>query len=154
MKPEELATIINMLRDITEKLEEDMKGEFKAAEHVDDKQYEIDNTQVEEVLSIKDLKEGDDKIKLTARVTSISDKTSFDTKDGGKGKVCTLTVSDISGSIDIPLFDEEIMFVDNLKVLQLVDIEAWKVTEYKNKLQLKLGKYGNIFPAGQTELKE
>ena len=161
MKPEHLARLRSiqvLLRDVREEIDVILHEqhywdslEKNKETHIDDKQDEIDQ-QESESLTIADLEKDMEKIKITARVTVISDATEFDNSKGGKSKVCNITVADESGAIDIPLFDEELMFKENLKVLQLVDIEAWKVTEYKGKLQLKLGKYGHILPAGQEAL--
>lgn len=153
MKPEDMATIINMLRDITEKLEEDMKGEFKEATHVDDKQDEIDF----QGDTIGALKPGDTDVMLVATLNVKGKIGSFIKKtDNSAGRVQRLVFGDGIGAIAIPLWNDQIDNIGEMVEGRQYDISAYKVEEYpkdSGKLQLVLGKEGHILPAGQEALK-
>ena len=157
MKPEHLArlkTIRILLKDSMEEvslmIQEGESSDFKEATHVDDKQDEIDNKLFEDGMTISDLKEDLEKVNIRATVTAIGEEKSGTKKaDNTVWKMRNVTVTDPSGSILVPLWDEQLVFLESVKVLMEVDISAWRVSKYKDKLQLQLGTWGHMLPAGQ-----
>lgn len=63
-------------------------------------------------LKIKDLKDGMKNVDVKARISLISDPIEFERKDGSKGKVSNLFITDGTGDIRIPIWDKQ---VDQLK---------------------------------------
>jgi len=67
-------------------------------------------------LKIKDLVNGMRNISIKGRVIQISDKREFDRKDGSKGRVCNLIITDGTGEVRVPLWDKQVNMVDEGKL--------------------------------------
>lgn len=67
-------------------------------------------------LKIKDIISGMKHINLKARVIQISETREFDRKDGSKGKVCNLILTDGTGEIRLPLWDKQVTIVEEGKI--------------------------------------
>ncbi|OGI15892.1 hypothetical protein A3K63_00830 [Candidatus Micrarchaeota archaeon RBG_16_49_10] len=87
-------------------------------------------------LKISDLKDGMKSVDITGRVSMITEPREFSRKDGTKGKVSNIFVSDGAGSIRIPLWDKQ---VDDLKG----KIQEGEVISISNGL-VKINNFGNI----------
>ena len=154
MKPEHIArlrSIQTLLKDVREEIDH-ILGKSSEPAHVDDKQDEIDNKLFEDGMTISDLKEDLEKVNIRATVTAISEEKTGTKKDDTTWKMRNVTVTDPSGSILVPLWDEQLVFLESVKILMEVDISAWRVSKYKDKLQLQLGTWGHMLPAGQEAL--
>ena len=78
------------------------------------------------ILKIKDLTNGMKHINLKARIIQITEKREFKRKDGSKGKVCNLILTDGTGEVRLPLWDKQVDMVEEGK------IKADDVIEIKN----------------------
>jgi len=67
-------------------------------------------------LKIKDLVNGMRNISIKGRVIQISDKREFDRKDGSKGRVCNLIITDGTGEVRVPLWDKQVNMLDEGKL--------------------------------------
>jgi len=67
-------------------------------------------------LKIKDVVSGMKHINLKARIVRISETREFDRKDGSKGKVCNLILTDDTGEIRLPLWDKQVTMVEEGKI--------------------------------------
>lgn len=97
------------------------------------------------VSKIKDLRDGVSAT-LTVNVVDIDRKREFQRKDGSKGSVVNLIVSDGSGYCRLVLWDDDTKLVDEGKIKfdsKLRIVNAY-VRETKFGLEVNLGKFGNI----------
>ena len=67
-------------------------------------------------LKIKDLVNGMRNISIKGRIIQISDKREFDRKDGSKGRVCNLIITDGTGEVRVPLWDKQVNMLDEGKL--------------------------------------
>jgi len=67
-------------------------------------------------LKIKDIVSGMKHINLKARIIQVSETREFDRKDGNKGKVCNLILTDGTGQIRLPLWDKQVAMIEEGKV--------------------------------------
>jgi hypothetical protein len=67
-------------------------------------------------LKIKDIVNGMKHINLKARIIQISEIREFDRKDGKKGKVCNLILTDGTGHIRLPLWDKQVTMIEEGKI--------------------------------------
>ena len=76
-------------------------------------------------LKIKDVVSGMKNINLKARIIQISDIREFDRKDGKKGRVCNIILTDGTGEIRLPLWDKQVSIVEegNIKVGDVVELK-------------------------------
>jgi len=63
-------------------------------------------------LKIKEVVNGMKNINLKGRIIQISEKREFDRKDGSKGSVCNLILTDGTGEIRLPLWDKQVSMID------------------------------------------
>lgn len=86
-------------------------------------------------------------VDVVARVAGVFDVREFE-KNGKKGKVSSLILSDDTGTIRLPLWNDEVNLVSSLELKQNDTIEvtgAWaKKDNYKGGAELRLGKRGKI----------
>ncbi len=67
-------------------------------------------------LKIKDIINDMRNINIKGRILQISDKKEFNRKDGSKGKVCNLIITDGTGEARIPLWDKQVNMLDDGKL--------------------------------------
>jgi replication factor A1 len=67
-------------------------------------------------LKIHDLVNDMRNINIKGRVIQISDKREFDRKDGSKGRVCNLIITDGTGEVRVPLWDKQVSMLDERKL--------------------------------------
>jgi len=67
-------------------------------------------------LKIKDLVNGMRNISIKGRIIQISDTREFERKDGKKGRVCNLIITDGTGEVRIPLWDKQVNMLDEGKL--------------------------------------
>ncbi len=96
---------------------------------------------------IKDISLSTRNVNLYAQVKSIGDVRTFSRKDGGQGRVASLTLGDETGTVRLALWDEktDILKEDALSVGCIVQIMKAYVREgLGNALELNLGRMGGI----------
>ena len=101
------------------------------------------STQVQDV-TISMFKLYDENLTFSARVDSISPEKTGKTKEDKEWRNISIALSDHTGKIRLTLWNDD---VDTYKFLQAGDTIKVKnayVTEYKDKLQLRIGKSGSI----------
>lgn len=89
---------------------------------------------------INDLKSGQGRIELQAKVINIGEVRSFE-KLGNIGKVCNATIKDDSGTISLTLWNEQI---DEISLGDEIKIINGYVSEFRDELQLSTGKFGKL----------
>lgn len=89
---------------------------------------------------IKDLQIGMKAVTISVQVREIKETREFDYM-GNKHRVATSVVEDTTGSIDMPLFDEEI---ERVKVGDIVKISNGYVNDFNGIKQVRAGKYGKL----------
>jgi len=67
-------------------------------------------------LKIKDLVNGMRNISIKGRIIQVSDTREFERKDGKKGRVCNLIITDGTGEVRIPLWDKQVNMLDEGKL--------------------------------------
>jgi len=67
-------------------------------------------------LKIKDLVNGMRNINIKGRIIQVSDTREFERKDGKKGKVCNLIITDGTGEVRVPLWDKQVNMFDEGKL--------------------------------------
>jgi ssDNA-binding replication factor A large subunit len=67
-------------------------------------------------LKIKDLVNGMRNINIKGRIIQILDTREFERKDGKKGRVCNLIITDRTGEVRIPLWDKQVNMLDEGKL--------------------------------------
>ena len=104
-------------------------------------------------MEIKDLKAGDKAVNIVVQVNAISETREFE-RLGQKNRMATAVVEDKTGSVDMPLFNEEL---DKVKVGDIVKITNGYVGEFNGIKQLRAGKFGKLdvldvkSPAGKKQ---
>ena len=89
---------------------------------------------------ISELVNGSKKVDIEAKVVQKEEARDVNTKFG-RNRVCNAIVEDDSGSIMLVLWGEEI---DKVKEGDTVKIENGYVNEWKDTLQLSIGKFGKL----------
>jgi replication factor A1 len=138
-----------------EELEEKIKDKYRelsglvsmqGAAHLVARDFGINILLKKRKLKVEDLKDGMKNIDVKGRITFISDPREFDRKDGSKGKVCNIFITDGSGSIRIPLWDKQVdSFMKNFEKGDVVDIKngTVKLNNLGN-LELRLSNFSRI----------
>ena len=67
-------------------------------------------------LKIKDIVNRMRKINIKGRIIQVSDTREFERKDGKKGRVCNLIITDGTGEVRIPLWDKQVNMLDEGKL--------------------------------------
>jgi len=67
-------------------------------------------------LKIKDIVNGMRKINIKGRIIQVSDTREFERKDGKKGRVRNLIITDGTGEVRIPLWDKQVNMLDDGKL--------------------------------------
>jgi len=67
-------------------------------------------------LKIKDLVDEMRNISIKGRIIQISDKREFERKDGKKGRVCNIIITDGTGEVRVPLWDKQVNILDEGKL--------------------------------------
>ncbi len=96
---------------------------------------------------IEDISETDRNVVLTAKVLNIGTVRTFARKDGGEGKVTSITIADETGQIRVALWDEMTRAVSEgaVSVGDVIQIRGAYVRKgLKDKLELNLGRTGGI----------
>lgn len=98
-------------------------------------------------LKIEKLSDGLKNIKVNGRITQISPMREFDRKDGTKGRVCNIFISDGTGQIRVPLWDKQADMIGNGTLSEGFVIEVSGGDVKKNiygGLEVRLPKYSQI----------
>ncbi len=98
-------------------------------------------------LKIKDLVKGMKNISLKARIIQISEKREFKRKDGSKGKVCNLILTDGTGEVRLPLWDKQVDMIEEGKIKEddVIEIKnAQAVENVFGGIELKLPRLARI----------
>ena len=67
-------------------------------------------------LKIKDIVKGMRNINIKGRVIQITEIRTFERKDGTKGKVCNLILTDGTGEVRVPLWDKQVSRVEDKRI--------------------------------------
>ena len=105
-------------------------------------------------LKIKDVVNGMKNINLKARIIQISDIREFDRKDGNKGRVCNIILTDGTGEIRLPLWDKQVLMVEegSIKVGDVVELKnALAKENIFDGVELGMPKYARIEKAEEDE---
>lgn len=89
---------------------------------------------------ISKLKIGDKSVNIEVQVREIGEVREFE-RLGQKNRMATAVVEDSTGSMDMPMFNDE---VDRVKVGDVVQIVNGYVGEFNGIKQLRAGKYGKL----------
>ena len=98
-------------------------------------------------LKIKDVVSGMKNINLKTRIIQISDIREFERKDGKKGHVCNIILTDGTGEIRLPLWDKQVSMIEegNIKVGDVVELKnALAKDNVFGGVELGLPKYARI----------
>ena len=98
-------------------------------------------------LKIGNLSDGLKNVRVRGRITQISQIREFDRKDGTRGKVCNIFISDGTGEIRIPLWDKQADMAENGTLSEGLVIEVADGVVKKNiygGLEIRLPKYSQI----------
>jgi len=98
-------------------------------------------------LKIKDVVSGMKNINLKTRIIQISDIREFERKDGKKGHVCNIILTDGTGEIRLPLWDKQVSMVEEglVKVGDVVELKnALAKDNVFGGVELGLPKYARI----------
>jgi replication factor A1 len=90
---------------------------------------------------IKDLKLGMKRIKLKAKVIEISKPNSVFTRLGNYNTVATANVNDETGTIQLPLWNQQI---NSISVGDTIQVENAHVTVFRGEPQLRVSKGGQL----------
>ena len=100
-------------------------------------------------MTIRDLKEGDEQLSLSATIANITPIRTGMRKDGsGDWTNITLFVGDHTGQIPLQLWDDDVEKYKHLRVDDEIVITGAYIKSYQNKRQMRISKNGSI------ELKE
>lgn len=103
------------------------------------------------LFKIRDLAEGLKNVDLAGRIMRISDIREF-SRDGKKGRVQSIVLGDETGTIRLPLWNEEIDSFSNLEISEddvLLISNGWVKLDNKGQSELRIGR-GNV-RKGQPE---
>ena len=92
-------------------------------------------------LQIKDLKAGMKQINLEVKVIEISKPNTVYTRQGKLNLVANAKVTDKSGTVDLPLWNQQI---DTIAVGDIIQIENANIMTFRGELQLKITRTGKI----------
>jgi len=90
---------------------------------------------------IEDLKFGMNRINLKARVIEIPKPRSVITRFGGFAKVANASIADETGSIQLPLWNNQI---DTVSVGDTIQVENARVVGFRGERQLRVGRGGQL----------
>lgn len=106
-------------------------------------------------LKIENVVPGIKQVTLKGKVTSISDVNEFERDDGSQGKVISLTLSDETGQIRLPLWDEQTELADKIEEGDVINIEkAYSREGNRGSAELRLGKASQVKKADPAEIGE
>ncbi len=106
---------------------------------------------------VADITENDRNVVLTAKVIHIGTIRTFARKDGGEGKVASITVADDTGQIRVALWDEmtKIVSEEGVSNGDLIQIRGAYVRKgMRNNLELNLGRTGGIKVFDEHEISD
>jgi len=104
-------------------------------------------------LKIENVVPGIRQVNLKCKVTSVSDLSEFERDDGSKGKVVSLTLSDETGQIRLPLWDEQTELADKIEEGDVIAIEkAYSREGNRGSAELRLGKASKVKKADPSEI--
>ena len=99
---------------------------------------------------IRDLKEGDEQLTLTATIANITPIRTGARRDGtGDWTNITLFVGDHTGQIPLQLWDDDVEKYKHLRVDDEIIVTGAYIKTYQNKRQMRISKNGGIEPKEQ-----
>jgi hypothetical protein len=100
----------------------------------------------QDLIPIGDLNEYIEGIIIQGRIIAIGAmRTGTKKSDGSTWKVLEVTLGDKTGTIVLPLWDEDVYKMDKLNIHDVVEVHAWKVKKgWKGRMELVLGQYGQV----------
>ncbi len=95
-----------------------------------------------EATQITDLKAGE-KVNMSVRFLKLGEIKPF-VRDGKVASYCKCYVEDVSGQIQMTLFDDQIALLKDVKENAMLVIKNGYVKEWQGKLELSVGKWGTL----------
>jgi replication factor A1 len=96
-------------------------------------------------LEIKNLVSGMRNVNVVGRIIKISEVSEFESSSGKKGAVASLIIADNSGFVRIPLWNDQVKFIDELRVGDIVQVTNGMTKEnIYGDVEISLGKYGSL----------
>jgi replication factor A1 len=93
-------------------------------------------------MKISEIRDGDRKVDLTAKVIKKSETREGTSKVSGEPfKVANATIEDESGTMTLTLWDEQ---VDQVRVGDRIKVENGYIRSFRADMQLNSGKYGTL----------
>lgn len=98
------------------------------------------------VLRIKDITHGMRNVNLKARIIQVSEIREFERKDGDKGRVCNLVLTDGTGEIRIPLWDKQVSMVEDGEISEgnVIQVKNAFAKESDFGMELRLSRVSKI----------
>ncbi len=98
----------------------------------------------EKEYKINNLSSGATNVRVIGRVLSVESERIFKRKDGGEGKVSSLTMSDETGRIRLVLWDRQTEIISSVKSGDSIEITKGYIRERDSQIELHIGKGGAV----------
>lgn len=97
-------------------------------------------------IKLENISPGMRNVDLKARIIQVSETREFERKDGNKGRVCNLVLTDGTGEIRLPLWDKQVSLVEDEKVKQgdVIQVKNAFAKESSFGMELRLSRASRI----------
>ena len=126
--------------------------ELSDAEAPDLPSFEELEEKVFELKKITDLDEDDVNVKVVARIVELEDTREFTRQDGTKGAVRNMTIGDVSGFIDVTLWEEKTNLPYDTNEAIKIQNPYVRYNDMSNRYELSIGNSANILEPSYSEL--
>ena len=126
--------------------------ELSDAEAPDLPSFEELEEKVFELKKITDLDEDDVNVKVVARIVELEDTREFTRQDGTKGAVRNMTIGDVSGFIDVTLWEEKTNLPYDINEAIKIQNPYVRYNDMSNRYELSIGNSANILEPSYNEL--
>ena len=126
--------------------------ELSDAEAPDLPSFEELEEKVFELKKITDLDEDDVNVKVVARIVELEDTREFTRQDGTKGAVRNMTSGDVSGFIDVTLWEEKTNLPYDTNEAIKIQNPYVRYNDMSNRYELSIGNSANILEPSYSEL--
>jgi len=119
----------------------------EGAAYIVGKEFGVEMEKINNLLKLKDITLGLGKITFVGRVIKISPKKEFIKSNGNKGRVVNIYLSDGTGYVKLPLWDEQVNLVEDGLVAVNSIIQVSNAMSKENpygELEISLGRFGTI----------
>ena len=126
--------------------------ELSDAESPDLPSFEELEEKVFVLKKITDLDEDDVNVKVVARIVELEDTREFTRQDGTKGAVRNMTIGDVSGFIDVTLWEEKTNLPYDVNEAIKIQNPYVRYNDMSNRYELSIGNSANILQPSYNEL--